>query len=83
MNAPSATDRTFAAIPTRRGEELRLGFSAFKGRTYIAFWIWYADNHDEMKPSNKGINFKIELLPNIADGIHKALEAARANGLLG
>jgi len=75
------SDRVFAAIPTRRGEELRIAFSQFKGRTFLAIRIWYDDN-GEMKPSNKGVNIGIDHLPEIADGIAKALEAARADGLL-
>jgi hypothetical protein len=35
-----------------------------------------------LKPSAKGVNVKVEHLPAIADGIDKALEAARADGLL-
>lgn len=61
-------DRIFATVPTRRGEELRIAFSQFKGRTFLAIRIWYDDN-GEMKPSNKGVNIKIDHLPEIADGL--------------
>jgi Transcriptional Coactivator p15 (PC4) len=80
----TTTDRTFAQIPNAHwGEVIRVTLSQFKGKTSEGIRVWYVDDHDETKPSNEGVNFKIELLPNIADGIHKALEAARANGLLG
>ena len=75
-------DRIFATITTRRGEELRIALSQFKGRTFPAVRIGYADDNGEMRPSGKGINIKVELLPDIADGITKAFEAAHAEGLL-
>ncbi len=74
-------DRVFAEIPTRRGEQLRIALSKFKGNTFVAIRVWYADD-EGLKPSAKGINVKVDHLPAIADGIAKALEAARAEGTL-
>jgi hypothetical protein len=75
-------NRIFTVIPIRRGEDLYLAFSNYKGKTYVAIRIWYADENGVMKPSNKGVNIKVEHLPALAEGIAKALEAARADGLL-
>lgn len=75
-------ERIFAAIPTRRGEDLYIAFSSYKGKTYVAIRAWYADDNGVMKPNAKGINVKVEHLPAIADGIAKALAAARSDGLV-
>jgi hypothetical protein len=74
--------RIFTAIPTRRGEELRIAFSQFKNQTYLAIRIWYADDAGEMRPSAKGVNVRVEHLPAIAETIGQALDAARADGLV-
>lgn len=76
-----AGDRIFAEIPVRRGEQLRIALSEFKGNTFIAVRTWYLDSNDELKPG-KGVNVKVEHLPAIADAIGQALEAARADGLV-
>ena len=76
------TERIFATIPKGRGEEVRVAFSEFKGRTFVAIRIWYATESGEMKPSSKGVNLAIDHLPELADAIAKALDAARADGLV-
>jgi hypothetical protein len=80
---PPSNDRVFATIPTgRRGEELRIALSSYKRRTFLAVRVWYADDNGVMQPSSKGINFKVDMLPGIAEGIRLALEAARRDGLV-
>lgn len=78
----NAGERIFATIEKGRGEEVRVALSQFKGRTFLAVRIWYTDNSGEKKPSAKGVNIAVDHLPAIADGIAKALEAARADGLV-
>jgi hypothetical protein len=78
----AAADRIFGQIPTRRGEQLRIALSNFKGATYLAIRVWFTDDDGEMKPTGKGVNIKVEHLPAIADAIGKALKAARADGLV-
>jgi len=80
---PPDGDRIIAAIPSgRRGEELRVSLNTFKGRHYFAIRIWYTDEAGELKPSGKGANVKIDLLPDIAEAVNKALAEARDQGLL-
>lgn len=74
-------DQVFADIPIRRGEQLRIALSQFKGNTFVAIRIWYVDD-EGLKPGNKGVNIKVDHLPDIAAGITRALEAARAEGLI-
>jgi len=85
VNAPSTEtrgERVFATIPKGRGEELRVAFSQFKGRTFLAIRVWYASESGDMKPSAKGINVAVDHLPAIAAALGQALDAARADGLL-
>jgi len=80
---PPDGDRVVATIPNgRRGEELRVSLNTFKGKHYFAMRIWYADDAGEMKPSGKGANLKIDLLPDIAEAVNKALATARDEGLV-
>lgn len=74
-------DQIFAEIPIRHGEKLRVALSKFKGNTFVAVRVWYADD-EGLKPSNKGVNVRIEHLPAIAEGLAKALEAAKTEGLV-
>jgi len=76
-------DRIIAAIQNgRRGEELRVALSEFKGRTFVAVRIWYADDAGEMKPTSKGINIKVDLLPQLAAAVTEALAIATAEKLI-
>ena len=81
--SPPDGDRVIATIPNgRRGEELRVSLNTFKGKHYFAMRIWYADDAGEMKPSGKGANLKIDLLPDIVEAVNKALTMARDEGLV-
>jgi hypothetical protein len=76
-------DHVLASIPTgRRGEELRIALSPYKGRHYLGLRVWYADDAGEMKPTSKGVNLKVELLPQILEGVSRAATQARADGLI-
>lgn len=76
-------DKIIAAIQNgRRGEELRVAISEHKGRHYIAARIWYTDDHDEMRPTSKGLNLKVDLLPQLAAALAEAETVARREKLL-
>ncbi|MCW5733477.1 MAG: transcriptional coactivator p15/PC4 family protein [Enhydrobacter sp.] len=76
-------DRIIATIPSgRRGEELRVALSEFKGKTFVAVRVWYADDAGEMKPSSKGVNLKVDLLPQLAAALVEAETVARREKLL-
>ena len=66
-----ASERIFAQIPTRHGEEVRIAFSPFKDKVYIAIRAWFTDNSGELRPSNRGINLAVAHLPAIAVAINK------------
>lgn len=75
-------DRVVATIPNgRRGEELRVYLSFYKGRPYFGMRTWYEDQAGDMKPG-KGVNTKLELLPAIAEAVNAALAKAKADGLI-
>lgn len=75
-------DRFFAQIPLPRGEQLVIALSQYKNNTYVALRVWYPGDDGRLKPSAKGANVKVEHLPAIAHGIARALDAARADGLV-
>ena len=75
-------DRIVARIAKGRGEEIRVALSRFKGRDYLAFRVWFQDVTGEMRPSSRGLNVRVELLPEILDGIGRAYEEARSEGLV-
>jgi len=77
-----SADRIFAEIPLSRGERLVIALSQYKNNTYVALRIWFPDDDGKLKPSAKGANVKVDHLPAIADGIARALEVARADGLI-
>lgn len=85
MNTTTSTaaqERLIATIVKGRNEELRLGFSAVNGRTYLAARIWFRGDDGAMRPSPKGVNVKLDMLPEIAKAFSLALETAEAEGLL-
>lgn len=74
--------RVVATIAKSRGEEVRIGFSPFRGRTYFSARVWYRDSDGTMRPTPRGVNVDIDLLPTIAQAFAQALEVAEAEGML-
>lgn len=83
-NSPPAEgqDRVVATIAKARGEEIRIGFSPFRGRTYFTARVWYRDSDGTMRPTPRGVNISVDQLPDIAKAFAQALEVAEAEGLL-
>lgn len=89
--APSASDgkneqnddnRHIATIRKNAREELRVSLSTWRDNELINFRVWYDAGGGEMRPGKSGFALKAELLPELADAIGKALEAARVGGLV-
>lgn len=80
--APVEQERLISTIAKGRGEELRISFSPYRGRLYLAARIWFRGDDGTMRPSPRGVNINLELLPEIAKGFSLALETAEAEGLL-
>jgi hypothetical protein len=80
--AEQEQDQFVATIAKGRGEELRISLAPFKGEIYLAVRVWFQDRHGEMKPTTKGFNLRVELLPEVSLGIGRALDMARDRRLV-
>lgn len=81
--APTASvERTIAIIPKNSREDLRIGLSTWKGVELINLRVWFDVGNGEKRPGKSGLAMKISALPELAAAIGKALEQARADGLI-
>lgn len=65
--------RTIATIRKNAREEIRVGLQDFKGRQIAAVRVWFQAEDGSMRPGKDGLNFKVELLPELADALAKAV----------
>ncbi len=75
-------ERTVAVIPKNGREELRISLSEYRGTRLVNLRVWYNGTTGEMKPGKDGFAIRIDLLADLADGVSRALEEARACGWL-
>lgn len=64
-------------------EEIRVGFEEYHGFQIASVRVWYHAKDGTTRPSSKGVNFNIGLLPQLADALALAVRDARAEGLIG
>ena len=70
-------------IPKNARETLRVELSEFKGHNLVALRLYVpASDGDGLKPTAKGITFKVGLLPEILEALAQAETEARSAGLL-
>lgn len=65
----SKEDLVVARVKKSATEEVRFALSEYRGQTYIQIRVWYLDKDGEMKPSYKGIAFRLEEFHALKDGI--------------
>jgi hypothetical protein len=70
-----------AKIEKSSREHIRITLDEFRGRNTIDVRIWYADG-DAWKPSKSGVTTSITNLVSLADGMQRAVDRARAMGLV-
>ena len=61
------------------GERVRISLTEFKGKKYLAIWVFYDASENETpdwKPSKKGLCLSIDLLDELREGIERAMVAA-------
>lgn len=71
-----------AKIQKNAREQLWVFLDEFHGRPVFSSRVFYDAGDGEMRPGKSGTTFKVELLPDFADAVSLALEAARARGLV-
>lgn len=73
---------TVAAIRKNSREEIRVGLQEYRGVDLATIRIWFAAADGSMRPGKDGLNFRVELLPEIADALNALVEQARVRGLV-
>lgn len=70
-----------ADIEKNSREVVRCEITNWKGVALFRAWNWYFDN-GELKPGRGGVSLRIDRLPQLHAAVTKALEVARARGLI-
>lgn len=71
-----------AEWPLNRRESFRVTLSEYKDQPVIDARVWYADGAGHVKPGKRGCTLGVRQLPKLADAMSKALNEARARGLV-
>lgn len=71
----SDTDRLIHSFPKNPLEEIRISLTVFKKKQYIDLRTYYKGDDGEFRPSKKGINLSVDLLPDLLEAVEKAREA--------
>ncbi len=71
-----------AAWPKNSRETLQVKLGEYKGQAIIDLRSWYKSVDGTLKPGRGGLTIALRHLPALADATAKALNAARASGLL-
>jgi Transcriptional Coactivator p15 (PC4) len=79
----SDANRWVADVPKNSREVLRIQLTEFKGYELVNLRIFYRpDDGEDLRPGNKGFTLRVEKLLELRAAIDKAIERARADGLL-
>jgi hypothetical protein len=70
-----------AAIPKGTREEIRVSITEWKGAQLLSIRVWFPAADGEMRPGKDGLAVRIDRLPELADAIGKAHDAAMEAGL--
>jgi pantoate kinase len=79
LTEPVVVDRFFS---NRRKDVIATTLQTFKGHALVDLRKHVHDREGKIRPTTKGITMKVTRLPDLAKAINKALEQARALGLL-
>jgi hypothetical protein len=66
----------------RRADAVHITLSTYQDANIIDCRIYYTNTQGQMRPSNKGLAMGVAKLPELYDGIGKALAKARELGLI-
>jgi hypothetical protein len=72
---------TIAGWPKGR-ETVQVRLDNYNKRNVIDVRCWYTDDDGNLKPGRSGITLQTSQLPQLADGIGKALSRARDSNLI-
>lgn len=63
-------------IPKNSREEIRVSMDEYQGHQLVSLRVWFEADDGEMRPSKKGLAFRVDLLPQVAAAL-KSIEAQR------
>jgi hypothetical protein len=72
----------FWKSPRDRSAHVRIEISEYRGHRLVNVRVWETGSDGIDRPSVKGIALSVRKLPELADGINKALDKARELGLI-
>ena len=75
--------RVISEWPVNGRETMRVRLDQYRGQNIVDLRRWYASGGGELKPGRGGLTIGARHLPDLADALAKALEAAKASGILG
>ena len=77
-NAPQDSGIRLATFPRPEGE-LRFTWNTYEDRPYLRFQLWSKSDDGSFWPvKGQGLSIKIKDLPDLAEGLQKALDLALA-----
>ena len=71
-----------AVIRKNAREEIHITIGEFNGQQLFNARVYFKAEDGEMRPTNKGIAFRVSLLPEFTTGVTAALSEAKRRGLL-
>jgi hypothetical protein len=77
-------DKTIATIEKNAIEEIRVALSEYQGHDLIGVRIWanYDSADAEKRPTKKGVNLRVDKLPELIAALREAEQVALEAGLL-
>ncbi|WP_426039466.1 PC4/YdbC family ssDNA-binding protein [Brevundimonas sp. DC300-4] len=80
----SAVPLTVATIGKNASEEVRVVLDTFKGHNLVDMRVFAAFSAAAVKmPTKKGLSCRVEMLPDLIEGLRQAEVQARAMGWIG
>lgn len=71
-------DTIVAEIRKNTREVIRVQLQEFQGRPIASIRVWFEAADGSYRPGKDGLNFKVELLQDLAEGIQAAADAVAA-----
>ena len=77
-----ADDQVIAEIPKNSRELIRVTLGTFNERPVAGLRVWFRAEDGSWRPSKTGIAFHVRLLLRLAEALGRAVNEARAQGLV-
>ncbi len=57
-------------IPKNSREEIRVSVNEYQGHQLVSLRVWFEADDGDMRPSKKGLAFRVELLPQVTAALN-------------